>query len=349
MITGKFSCAEMCASAIERNSEDVLGSSFDCFAQLLEALFPQTKEEITFLVSSFLRSFIINPALLDKLYSKAFLKELRREEIEEYYANQGGPVSSSLLSVLSNLLKIHIVLFVRQSDAEECFEFGIPDWPLQISFLKVKGRLFRIRLPEELKNFTPATNLSSSSSIRQGWGATSPSNLHVTSALLSKREEETNLMTSLTYLVPSNSLPIDSLSFGTDEEERFEKEVSFRHKLNSKTSAKRSKKSRRSSTTGDQLRPLPLIHKQFKKMIIEEEQSFREGMIKFYSPSKEYGFILSKGQEVFLHKDDLLKANISPHDFCLHGQIRQRKVEFRLIKYQGKSTVHYKAIDIKFI
>lgn len=349
MILKKFPWAEICATAIERSSEDSLGSSFDCVAQLLEELFPQTKEEIKVLVSSFLKSFITNHLLLDKLYSKAFLRELKREEVEEYLINQEGPVTSSLLSVLSNLLKVHIILFVRKPGSEECLEFGNPDWPLQVSFLRVKGRLFKIRLPEELKSFTSCSQLSSSSSTRQGWGALSPSNLNFTSALLSKNDEEPNLKTLMTYLVPPISFPIDSLSLEAQEEEGFEREVSFRHKQNSRTSAKRQKKPRRSSMNGNQLRPLPLIHKQFKKMIIEEEQSFREGIIKFYSPSKEYGFILSKGQEIFLHKDDLLKANISPHDFSLHGQIRQRKVEFRLIKYQGKSSVHYKAIDIKFI
>ena len=71
------------------------------------------------------------------------------------------------------------------------------------------------------------------------------------------------------------------------------------------------------------------------------------GRLKFYSELKEYGFIvMDDGQEVFIHKADLLVQNIDTKSLAYHRRFYEIFVRFDIEEYQGKTQRHRKAINM---
>lgn len=92
-----------------------------------------------------------------------------------------------------------------------------------------------------------------------------------------------------------------------------------------------------------------LINKNFKQNVIFESSEFKVGYIKFFNRVKEYGFIVCEGKDIFLHKDDLVKAGSSLRDVDFPRKFINSKVKFRVIAYKGNSNIGMKAIDIQLI
>lgn len=71
------------------------------------------------------------------------------------------------------------------------------------------------------------------------------------------------------------------------------------------------------------------------------------GMLKFYSEVKEYGFILmDDGSEVFIHKADLVKQNIDTRHLAYYRKFYNIFVKFDIEEYQGKTKKHRKAVNM---
>ena len=89
-----------------------------------------------------------------------------------------------------------------------------------------------------------------------------------------------------------------------------------------------------------------------KKPIILDESSARySGTLKFFDENKNYGFIImdEDQSDIFVHFDDLLKANISK-DFlksAKHGNLI--RFSFSCMSYIGKYNKSRKAVEIQYL
>jgi hypothetical protein len=90
--------------------------------------------------------------------------------------------------------------------------------------------------------------------------------------------------------------------------------------------------------------------KKFLSKVIYEEKDSKKGKIKFYSEDNDFGFItMENGEEIFVHKDDLIKANINTQKLSYFKKFYDIQVSFRYIQYQGKMKVNRKAVDVQVI
>lgn len=72
-----------------------------------------------------------------------------------------------------------------------------------------------------------------------------------------------------------------------------------------------------------------------------------DGMLKFYSEVKEYGFIMMADEsEVFVHKADLVKQAIDTRSLAYYRKFYNIAVRFDIEEYQGKTNKHRKAINM---
>lgn len=89
-----------------------------------------------------------------------------------------------------------------------------------------------------------------------------------------------------------------------------------------------------------------------KKPIILDESNVRyTGTLKFFDENKNYGFIImdEDQSDIFVHFDDLLKANISK-DFlksAKHGNLI--RFSFSCMSYIGKYNKSRKAVEIQYL
>ncbi len=91
-----------------------------------------------------------------------------------------------------------------------------------------------------------------------------------------------------------------------------------------------------------------LIPKKFKQNVLFENSEYWTGKLKFYNRKKGYGFITLNNTDVFLHKDDLAKANITMENVKFKSK-KNISLKFRLIEYKGKNKISRKAIDITIL
>lgn len=88
----------------------------------------------------------------------------------------------------------------------------------------------------------------------------------------------------------------------------------------------------------------------FKDKILFESQSFSIGKLKFYNEQKGFGFIVSSdGKDIFVHKDDLLRANINTCQLEYMKGFYDIILRYRYIEYKGKVKNNNKAIDIHIV
>lgn len=93
---------------------------------------------------------------------------------------------------------------------------------------------------------------------------------------------------------------------------------------------------------------VPAKNKKFQSKVLYEEKDFKNGKLKFYSGENDFGFIIMEnGEEIFVHKDDLIKANIDTQKLAYFKRFYDIQVKFRYIQYQGKMKVNRKAVDVQ--
>lgn len=88
----------------------------------------------------------------------------------------------------------------------------------------------------------------------------------------------------------------------------------------------------------------------FKDKILYESGEFSLGRLKFYNEQKGFGFIVSAdNKDVFVHKDDLLRANINTCQLEYMRGFYDIVLRYRYIEYKGKVKNNNKAIDIHVV
>ena len=88
----------------------------------------------------------------------------------------------------------------------------------------------------------------------------------------------------------------------------------------------------------------------FKDKILFESSEFSIGRLKFYNEQKGFGFIVSSdSKDVFVHKDDLLRANINTCQLEYTRGFYDIVLKYRYIEYKGKMKNNNKAIDIHVV
>lgn len=100
--------------------------------------------------------------------------------------------------------------------------------------------------------------------------------------------------------------------------------------------------------------PIPLyteyIPPSFKDKILYESQDYSMGRLKFYNEQKGFGFIISNdGAAIFVHKDDLIRANINTCQLEYIGGFYDIVLRYRCIEYKGKAKNNNKAIDLHVV
>ena len=79
-------------------------------------------------------------------------------------------------------------------------------------------------------------------------------------------------------------------------------------------------------------------------------KQFQQGRLKFYNNESKYGFIvLENNSEVFLHKDNIVKAKIDALGLENCSKFFDIIIEFRSIAYEGKSKRNVKATDVSIL
>lgn len=98
----------------------------------------------------------------------------------------------------------------------------------------------------------------------------------------------------------------------------------------------------------DSLETPSFSEKKPQRLVLNESGDRVEGTLKFYNENKGFGFISidRDGSEIFLHCDDLLKANIDIRPVLRKFNFEQIKFSFRILDYMGKYKKSRKVIDI---
>lgn len=88
-----------------------------------------------------------------------------------------------------------------------------------------------------------------------------------------------------------------------------------------------------------------------KPIILDESQARYAGTLKFFDENKNYGFIVMDNDQsdIFVHFDDLLKANITKEFLksAKHGNLI--RFSFSCMSYIGKYNKSRKAVEIEFL
>jgi len=102
------------------------------------------------------------------------------------------------------------------------------------------------------------------------------------------------------------------------------------------------------STPQEELMELIEKNKKFLSKVLYEEKDLKNGKLKFYSEENDFGFIIMEnGEEIFVHKDDLVKASIDTQKLVYFKKFYDIQVKFRYIQYQGKIKINRKAVDVQ--
>jgi len=88
-----------------------------------------------------------------------------------------------------------------------------------------------------------------------------------------------------------------------------------------------------------------------KPIILDESKQRYSGRLKFFDENKNYGFIImdEDGSDIFVHYDDLQKANISKEVLKTARMGCTIKLAFSCMKYIGKYDKSRKATDIQLL
>ena len=90
--------------------------------------------------------------------------------------------------------------------------------------------------------------------------------------------------------------------------------------------------------------------KGYKPQVIGKTDHSIKGKLKFYKHKQKFGFILLEDQtEVFLHKDNLMRARIESELFENCAKYFDILLKFKVLQYQGKNRCNAKAVDIEIL
>ena len=88
-----------------------------------------------------------------------------------------------------------------------------------------------------------------------------------------------------------------------------------------------------------------------KPIILDESLEKYTGRLKFFDEAKNYGFIImdGDGSDIFVHMDDLMKANITKDMLKMTKNGYMLRLGFSCMKYIGKYQKSRKATDIELL
>jgi len=91
--------------------------------------------------------------------------------------------------------------------------------------------------------------------------------------------------------------------------------------------------------------------KKRKPVILDESKERYNGRLKFFDENKKYGFIVmdDDGSDIFVHYDDLIKANITKDLLRTARLGNVIRLNFSCMDYIGKYNRSRKAIDIQML
>lgn len=315
---------------------------YDSACELVVSLLPNIGKAVLNSVIGFVRNFLFKKHSVERLYGAEFINMLsgRTRELEELLLCPEAAEPLLFLSILSNIQKTRVV-FVRQSKgrpAETCL--GSDEFPSKVCVVSFQGKLFgaeKFRSPvcEPRSNFPagflPQNNLPfRKKNLEDGSSPTASERSPISPQGLEFFANQSK--------ISSKEASEGGLSDSDDSIERLPWiDQSERHSLWN------------DSGISDSIVPKSIAQTRFHARVIREDPQLRSGMVKFFSSRKEYGFIISEGKEIFLHKDDLLKVGIDVNEPGIAASLTHRLVQFRLIDYQGLSKISSKAVDIKFL
>lgn len=357
--------------------------------KLTEELFPSLGKSAFEVAMSFIRTSLGSKQLPETLYSPAFIEflEKHRSQLRELLSDHKSTNNVVMLTILSQLFKTRVKLIHFSEGEISISKLGSEDWPSEIVIARINNRLLPLQneTKDQREGFT-STDLTdeffeqkreqeksedsegsfltsqldlSTSQIPNKRGSSVRSdlsiletfdNLHVVTKADSslpnfrflpypsnKSPGPRSERSSQTLNVVNRKLPIDSCTSLSQVSNPHQQESSF---VMSQHGSSMLSQPSQSST---------LIRRKFLGNVLQEDQAYRTGFVKFYNAAKEFGFITSNNEEFFLHKDDLIKAGIDIINPRVSGTLQHREVQFRVIQYKGKSKVSLKAIDIKLI
>lgn len=353
--------------------------------KLTQVLFPKNSGQVVASVTGFIQNFLKFGNFFKRLYSEVFVNYLN-EHVQELSDLLERPNSSQILlylTVLSHIMKLRVKLIYFSPEFPNSVKLGSIDWPSRVTVVKHGDLLSAVKRTENVCNsfssaqrprqpteemvFSRKKKESSNESEEEDVINFSQSQIHrnsfstrsdfsILDAIENTRSEsrervqEKPSLPNFRFLpYPAGSRMFDiSIHRGSRSHYRpapvtvSMMDATFASETNGSRSQSRSNIQSTSKSSN-------LINQKFQDKVIHEDESFRKGFVKFFSPTKEYGFILSGSEEFFLHKDDLIKAGVELQSLQNRQNIQHRNVEFRVLKYQGKSRISAKAIDIKFL
>ena len=355
--------------------------------KLTQVLFPQNSGQVVASVTGFIQNFLKSGMCFKKLYSEVFVNYLN-EHVQELNDLLETPNSSQILlylTILSHIMKLRVKLIYFSPEFPNSVKLGSIDWPSRATVVKHGDLLSAVKRTENVcSSFSSAQrprqpteemvfsrkkkessneseeedviNFSQSQIHRNSFSTRSDfSILDVIDNTRSESREHVHEKPSLPNFrflpYPAGSRMFDISNYRSSRSHYRPAPVTVSMMdatFASETSGSRSQSQSRSNIQSVS-KSSNLINHKFQDKVIHEDEAFRKGFVKFFSPTKEYGFILSGSEEFFLHKDDLIKAGVEVQSLQNRQNIQHRNVEFRVLKYQGKSRISAKAIDIKFL
>lgn len=264
-------------------------------------------------------------------------------KIKDSLENVGDLFSTNLfMTVLTELTEIKIKIWSVSNENLLCQKYGKSKQNI-LNFLHKNNKLIFL---EKIKN--NLKKLNENSSTDTSLGENSPLKFNEVYKNLSPKNFclKQNLTIEDNYKKSKshkfNSTVFDDLSFEYLEEiPKKEKSKDKIKKFIPKKTFKPKKKEIVNLTNWNQ-KP------EFCKNIISADNESKNGKLKFFSKEQEFGFIVdNKGDEIFVHKDDLIKAKINPDILINEKKIYDIYFSYKSIQYQGKKKISRKAVDLK--
>jgi hypothetical protein len=85
------------------------------------------------------------------------------------------------------------------------------------------------------------------------------------------------------------------------------------------------------------------------KAVVDSQQIYSEGKIKFFSEQSHYGFISADGEDTYVHRDELGRACIDLDRLTSLLKHYAIHVKFRSVNYQAKGRVARKATEVSLV
>lgn len=298
--------------------------------------FGKSGPEVINAVRSFARGFLAAPQRMKKLYSPAFLDYLteQRDEVAKLACESENPSLIPFFTVLSQLTKTRVKVVYFSEEVTTSCKLGSRDWPGRVVVVQHEAGLFAVAKAQNFVCRTYSEQLPLPLDSSDYEDQVAPTGLCLNGGSTTSDSSGLDSLDSPTLFAAREPLSIISPPSSRGYEKRESSST-----IDSFTEAEKNPQS--SVRT--------LIHHKFQQNVLHEDKEFKQGFVKFFSSSKEFGFIISNGKEYFLHKDDLFKSGINVADANVRKSLLQRIVEFRVIEYKGNTKAGLKAIDIRLL